>query len=67
MPCTLSNLLIADAFDKQAENLESEVEKWTNMIDYFSQLNSMINLQIEFTDEMIEQFQDLAEIFLRHG
>ena len=59
----LINLLIADVFDKQVKTIESEVEEWTNVIEYFSQLNSMINLQIEFTDEMIEQFQDLAENF----
>ena len=57
----LINLLIADVFDKHVGILESEVEEWTNVIEYFSQLESMINQQIEFTDEMIEQFQDLAE------
>ena len=38
----LINLLIADVFEEQVENSESGVEEWTKVIEYFSQLKSMI-------------------------
>ena len=57
------HLLLTDVFDDSLQDWESLLEEWTSVIDTFSKLNKLICARVEFTDEMIEEFQCLADSF----
>ena len=59
------NLLLADVFDDSIPDWEIQLEQWTHVINTFSQLDKMLQLRVDFTDEMIEDFQKLADSFFR--
>ena len=59
------NLLLADVFDDTVENWEEQLEEWTNVIETYVQLDKLMNTRSEFSDEMIENFQKLADKFFK--
>ena len=61
----LIHLLLADVFDEEVENWESQLEQWTNVIHCFTELDKLMNSRVEFTDTMIEEFQSLADSFFK--
>ena len=60
------DLLLADVFDDTIPDWESQLEKWTSVIESFIQLNEMINIQVDFSNKMIVEFQSLSNFFLRN-
>ena len=61
----LIHLLLADVFDEEVENWESQLEQWTNVISCFTQVDKLMNVRVEFTDTMIDEFQSLADSFFK--
>ena len=61
----LIHLLLADVFDEEVENWESQLKQWTNVISCFTQVDKLMNVQVEFTDTMIDEFQSLADSFFQ--
>ena len=60
---TFIHLLLADVFDDTVPDWESQLEEWTSVIELFSKLNKLICARMEFTDDMIEEFQSVADAF----
>ena len=61
----LIHLLLADVFDEKVEDWESQLQQWTKVIGYFCQLDCLMNVGVEFPDDMIEEFQSLADSFFK--
>ena len=58
-----THLLLDDVFYDTVPDWESQLEQWTSVIGTFNKLNKLMCSRVEFTDKMIEEFQNLADSF----